>query len=75
MHTIRITCDCDVCATNARALGLPLPLAADWTPKTPKAVKALRGAQARHGLVFTAHDPTFVGQAARSALGVEAVTS
>lgn len=70
MDTIRVTCDCDICAVNARTLGLDLPLAADWTPKTEKAAKTLRGVKARHGLVYSAYDPTFVGQATRAALGI-----
>ena len=56
-HTVRITCACQTCTTNAARLGKTAPLVA-WV--TPQAVANLGGKvskSAAHGLVHLAHDP------------------
>lgn len=67
MDTIRVTCDCSLCETNATALGKTFPLAADVNLKMAEHV-GLTAANANkpkkvHGLVYTAHDPSLIGSA------------
>jgi len=61
-----ITCTCKTCKTNSKGAGLsalvPASLLADMgnTAKT------------RHGLVYSAHDPSFVGRVTRDRLHITA---
>ena len=58
----RIECNCQTCQDNATRLGMAAPLRAD----VPNALLAkCRGAKGRHGLVYSAHDPSAVGVAVR----------
>lgn len=56
----RIECNCQTCRDNAARLGITAPLAAE----VPTALLAKCKGKT-HGLVYTAHDPSMVGEVAR----------
>jgi hypothetical protein len=64
-HTVRVSCDCDVCKVNAAALGLPFPLAALIRPLAAKNLgvteRNANKASKVHGFVYTAYDPSLKG--------------
>lgn len=59
-HTVRVTCSCDTCETNAAKVGAPFPLAALIRPVTAAGLGLTTPAKAAkaHGLVYAAHDPS-----------------
>jgi len=63
-----ITCKCKTCKANAVTLGKPA-LSANIPPAMEVIAKTSAG---RHGLVWTANDPSAVGKAARARIGVTA---
>lgn len=63
-YTVRISCPCATCATNAEFLGLTAPLAALIRPLAAKNLGITdRNANTKkvHGLVYSAHDPSLLG--------------
>jgi len=64
-HTFRISCDCNVCETNAAKRGLPFPLTALIRPLAAKNLgvteRNANKASKVHRMVYAAHDPSLVG--------------
>jgi hypothetical protein len=62
---MRITCDCNLCETNAAKIGASFPLAAEVNEATAAALKITARtagkASKTHGLVHMAHDPSLRG--------------
>ena len=75
-HTVRVTCDCAICETNAANLGLPFPLAALIRPLAAKNLgvteRNANKASKVHGFVYTAHDPSLVNLPAERRFAVPA---
>lgn len=66
---MRIACNCRTCKSNAATLGL-----ATLRAEVPEKVyTGLGGDQARHSLVWIAHDPSVLGESNRDRLGVTPV--
>jgi hypothetical protein len=59
---IEIRCACRTCKTNSGGHAL--------AANVPAALLAAMGKGARHGLVYSAHDPSFVGRVTRDRLGI-----
>lgn len=61
-----ITCTCKTCKTNSHGAGL--------SALVPETLLAALGntAETRHGLVYSANDPSFVGRITRDRLGIQA---
>ena len=70
-HTVRVTCNCDTCATNAAHIGKPFPLVAYITAVAATMLKitAKNADSPRkvHAIVELANHPT-LGPAQRAAL-------
>ena len=64
-HTVRVTCDCEVCKVNAERVGKPFPLAALIRPLAAKNLgvteRNANKASKVHGFVYAAHDPSTKG--------------
>jgi hypothetical protein len=61
-----ITCTCKICKANAAKLG-KTGLSANVPSTLLAAVKGKR-----HGLVYSANDPSIIGKATRDRLGISA---
>lgn len=67
MNTVRVTCNCRNCKSNAASLGIPAPLAAD----IPAALAAIIGRNV-HAVVWDAHSPSALSAAVRARTGIQA---
>lgn len=64
-YTVRVTCDCSICETNAKRVGAAFPLAAAIRPIAAKGLgitaRNANRASKVHGIVYFAHDPSLAG--------------
>ena len=63
--TVRISCSCGTCRTNAAKVGATFPLSAIVPAKLATAVGS-----DTHALVYDAHNPSALGAAVRRATGI-----
>lgn len=65
---VRVSCNCKVCKINAKKVGASFPLSADIPEKLHATLEG-----DFHGIVYSAHDPTFVGESVRRQTGTVAI--
>jgi hypothetical protein len=61
-----ITCTCKTCKTNSKGAGLSALVPASLLTAMGNTTKT------RHGLVYSANDPSFVGRVTRERLNISA---
>ena len=75
-HTVRVTCDCTICETNAKHVGAAFPLAALIRPLAAKNLgiteRNASKASKVHRMVWSAYDPSLVNMAAERRFSVPA---